>query len=295
MLYFNHEVGVCRDVDLNSGQSKIFKVVKAQEEREIQKMVTTVNALDMIDAELSKAAAPKASNKRPVFLFLKEGHKVLVRPLFNLQDSLVLQRHNKYSDTPEQRVNAICATEIGKSCVYCEQAATDRKLTANIAFYLPVYVYSVMDTKTGQQITYKDPETQQDKPVSGIRVLELTSFGTIGAVLKFFREFTKDPDNGPMTEYDFTITQVGSGQQKSFVCMPKAAKPMSAQMQQAIPPVDLLRSRLLEACPPLTSATAANDTDPAIAAVRQDMNNGQARQVVHVGSSEGDDGFIPDF
>ncbi len=256
-------------------------------------MIPSVNALEVIDAELAKAAAPKPSNKRPVFLFLKENHKALIRPLFILKDALVLKRHNKYSENADQRINSICATEIGKPCVYCEQSAHDKKLSANLSFYLPVYVYSVFDTKTEQQVTFKEKIDDKDveKPVTGIRVLELTSFGTIGAILKFFREFTKDADSEPITEYDFTISQVGSGQTKTFVCLPKAPTAMNPKIKAIIPGADRFRERILEALPPASSVVQPTENaDLQSEAVVQSVNNSQQSQ-----GGEGNDGVIPEF
>jgi hypothetical protein len=211
-----------------------------------------INALDLIDQELAKAAAPKSSNKRPIFLFLKENHKALVRPLYNLTDALVLNKHSKWNDDPQHRVNAICAQEEQHPCKYCGMVADDKKLSAQYHFYLPVYVYSVIDQSTSQKVTYKEKQedgSEVERSVQGVRVLELTSFGTIGAVLKFFREFLKEEET-PLTSCDFSISQVGAGQKKSFVCMPKAPKPMGPQVKELIPTPERLRERILDACQP---------------------------------------------
>lgn len=214
----------------------------------------SIDVLAAINQELTRASLPKASGK-PTFLFLKEGQKALLRPLYNLNQALVIKKHNKWSENADYRVNAICAGEVNKSCFHCERAKDDKKLSANITFYLPVYVYSVTDTKTGNQITYKEKTEdgkEVEKPVTGIRVLELTSFGTIGAVLKFFNSFYKDDESHTIIGRDFTIEQVGSGQKKSFVCIPKDPKPMSQQMKALIPTPERLRERILEALPPLS-------------------------------------------
>lgn len=236
-------------------------------------MVTTVNALDLIDSELTKAAQPRPANKRPVFLYLKEGHKALIRPLVDLSKCIVLSKHSKYSPDAESRVNAICASETEEPCQYCQQASNDKKLTANIHFYLPVYVYRVVDA-TGATVTYKDSETQEDKPVQGVRVLEMARFGTVADILKFFRAFMQDEDNCSMTECDFALSQSGSGQQKSFVIMPKAPKPMAEQIKAIIPTSDRLRERILEALPPVV-AGGPSKSDAAVAGVVQAVKNTQ--------------------
>ncbi|GCE17568.1 hypothetical protein [Dictyobacter kobayashii] len=215
-------------------------------------MTTTVNPLELIDAELSKASAPRVS-KRPVFLFFKENHKALIRPLATLQQCLVFQKHNRFDQEPERRVNAICAAEVGAACVHCAAMAQEKKLAPSMYFYLPIYVYGVVDQKTGEKVCYKEKNEvgeEVEKPLQGVRVLELTSFGTIGAVLKFFREFMKDGENAAITEHDFSITQLGTGQGKTFVVMPKIARPLDSKIQQMTPTAERLRERLLEALPP---------------------------------------------
>lgn len=222
---------------------------------------TPVNALDLIDQELAKAAAPRTSGKRPIFLFLKENHKALIRPLYNLTDALVLSKHSKWNDDPQYRVNAICAKEEDNDCKYCAMVGDDKKMGAAFHFYLPVYVYSVIDQSTGQKVVYKERQengSDVERPVQGVRVLELTSFGTIGAVLKFFREFMKEEEM-PLTGCDFSISQVGAGQKKSFVCMPKAPKPMAPQIKDLIPTAERLRERLLDACPPVIADGAKTE------------------------------------
>jgi hypothetical protein len=55
----------------------------------------------------------------------------------------------------------------------------------------------------------------------------------------------------PLTSCDFSISQVGAGQKKSFVCMPKAPKPMAPQIKELIPTAERLRERILDACQPV--------------------------------------------
>lgn len=226
--------------------------------------IDTKDALALIDQQLEKAATPRASRK-PVFLFLKEGHSALIRFLFNLGDCIVLNKHNKYAESADMRVNAICAVEIGQQCKYCARVEDDKKLTANVTFYLPVYVYGVRD-KNGNPVTYKDPETEEEKPVKGFRVLELTSFGTIGTVLKTLRSYTKDEDyNHTITGNDFTLTQVGAGQKKDFTLVPKPAKPMHPTIAQNMPKIDGFHKAILEALPPATIGevqAATSDSSP---------------------------------
>lgn len=220
-------------------------------------MAVTFNALDLIDQELTQASAPRVSRK-PLFLFLKEGHKVLIRPLTDLKDAIVLKKHNKWSEDPSERVNAICASEEGKSCIYCQKSANDRKLNPQMCFYLPTYVYGVIDQSTGQKLTFtrKDENgSETTEQVSGMRLIELSAYGTVGKILKAFREFMREEDNPAITELDFTLTQVGSGQKKDFVLMPKVPKAMTEQIKEIASSIDLdsIRIHILEACPPVVA------------------------------------------
>jgi hypothetical protein len=191
-----------------------------------------MNVLDLIESELARASQPRAS-KKPVFLFLKDGEKATVRPLYNLPEMIVLAKHNRWSEQPQARVNAICAKETGESCWHCEKAADgDKKIQASNYFYLPIYVYSVFD-KSGKQVTYKEKteDDEVEKPVQGIRILELTSFGTISTVLISLKGYYKDADYGnSITNNDYTIEQAGAGQTKKFTVIPKPAKPMDPRL-----------------------------------------------------------------
>ncbi len=228
-----------------------------------------INALDLIDQELARASTPKPSGKKPLFLFFKDGHKAVIRPLFDLKDAVVLKKHNKYNDDPTQRVNAICASEIGKPCVYCQQAELDKKLAANQCFYLPVHVYGVVDQYAKDEngkispakITYKERDEDGNetiKPVQGIRLLELKAFGAEGKILKSIREFMREDGNPGITELDFTLTQVGANQKKDYVLMPKGMpKPMADQLREVLKQdafkYENIRQRIIDAVPPVAA------------------------------------------
>jgi hypothetical protein len=258
-----------------------------------------MNALDMIDQELAKAqeaakarAAAKAqAGKPPLFLFFKPGHSARIRPLYNLSEALTLAKHDVYNDNPDLKVAAICAKEIGQPCQHCQTAAGgNKKMTAGMRFYLPVYVYKVVD-QDGNTITYNETDengNKTPKPVQGIRVLELTSFGSIGAILKWFRTYVKDPDNNAtITACDFTITQVGSGQTKTFTVMPKAPKPIDPRLKAIIPPLDKVRARILETLPPKKATSAEQDAE--------DHWNETGQNMVIPPDDESDFGDVPEF
>jgi hypothetical protein len=213
------------------------------------------DVLTLIDNATERANAPKASRK-PVFLFLSEGQKALVRPLFNLTDAIVMPKHNKWSENKEYRVNAICGVEIGKECQHCESAKTlaDKKLNASQVIFLPVYVYQVVEAKTGVKVTYvekDDAGNETEKPISGFRVLELPLFGKAFNILQAFRSYMRDEDEHDIRVCDFVIEQNGAGQNKNFVVIPKAPKPVNPKITDHCPDITKFHEAILGACPPL--------------------------------------------
>lgn len=219
-------------------------------------MATDIDVMNLIHTEEERRAQPKqpAGNRRPLFLFFKPGHRALVRPLYNLPQAVVLMKHDKYSPERSGRVNSICAAEEGKPCFYCLKVGNDKKLAAKKMLYVPVYVYGVVDS-SGVAVTYEEhvegSEEKVTKPVKGVRVLELKLSGTEFAILSQFNNIAKDAEyNHTITGCDFTITQSGSGQDKSFTATPKPPKAMPPQMSALIPDREHLRKLILEALPP---------------------------------------------
>lgn len=217
-------------------------------------MATSVK--DLISKATARENAPRKSGK-PVFLFLKKGHKALIRPLFSLDEAITLPVHNKWSDTPDYRVNAICATEIGKPCLHCETAKEleDKKLNASPVIFLPVYVYSVIDTLTGAKVTYTEKDehdNQVEKPVSGFRVLELSLFGKPLMILQALMSHERDED--VITSCDFSLEQQGEGQKKNFLTNPKAPKPIDPRIKSACPDITKFHEAILGARPPAVAS-----------------------------------------
>lgn len=252
------------------------------------------NSEEVIEQEFVRAAkaaeaakAAKAASKKPLFLWLKPGQKALIRPLFRMQDTITLYKHNRWNKDRDLNVNAICADELDpkKPCLYCEMAKENRNLTANGWIFLPVYVYQVTN-ENGSIATYEEKQedgTKVEKPIKGVvRLLELTAFGRVAPLLKYFKDFPKDPDNCEITECDFTIEQVGEGQAKSFTPAHKNPKPMHSTIKtfaSKLTEQDLF-DRIIQHCPPKISdgnvdpfadshpaRGSVRDTDPAIEAV----------------------------
>jgi hypothetical protein len=203
------------------------------------------------ESEILRASQPRASRK-PVFLFLQEGQKALVRPLYNLPECIVFMKHQRWSQARDERVDNICGQEVSKPCIFCEMFVEDddKKLEPRKAFYVPIFVYGVKD-KSGSPVTFTNAETQAEEPVKGFRVLELSAFGTISSVFKTFVSYYKDEDSHNVTVCDFSIEQTGSGQTKSFVTMPKAPKVADARIMEKRPSIKEFREAILAARPPI--------------------------------------------
>lgn len=214
-----------------------------------------VDVMNLIDQQFDRASSPRPSGK-PTFLFFKNGWKARVRPLVNLNQVTVMKMHHKFSMDAESRVNAVCASEIGKTCKYCDLAPADKKLSPSISFMLPVYVYQVVD-KFGNIITAKD-ENGEEQPIKGVRIIELTAYGTINAVLGIFRAYFKDEDSHDITKCDFVIEQSGEGQSKQFNTIPKSPSQFTVKLAQVTE--ERVRIRVIEACPPVVLQSAQPST-----------------------------------
>ena len=234
-----------------------------------------MNALDLIDQQLAKAAQSR-SRRGPTLLYLKEGLKASIRPLAELHQTINLRKHDKYSEYPEERVSAICASEEKKQCLYCQMAKDDKMLASRHCFYLPIFVNGVIDQRTGILVTYD--ETQEDgskiaKPMRGVRVLELSAYGKIKESLKVFREFVKDQDNCKITECDWNFSQSGVGSIKSYITTPKAPKPVDAEIKEIISSFsrDEMRARIINALPPCLADSHRQDIANGPTVVSEDI------------------------
>lgn len=258
-------------------------------------MLRTANSMDVIVSEMQKAKeaaenakkAKEGGSKKPLFLWLKPGHKALIRPLCKMQDTITLSRHSKWNKDRDLNINSICASEVEKPCLYCEMAKEDKALKSKAVIYLPVFVYQIADEK-GNIVTYE--ETQEDKSKitkevkNTVRLLELSAFGVIGDVLQYFWKFPLDPDNCQINECDFSIEQVGEGQAKKFITMHKSPKPMHDRIKAVAASVteEEMFKRIIDFCTPKVSEdnsdpfgdASAKKTDPAIAAVVTAVENG---------------------
>jgi hypothetical protein len=255
--------------------------------------MNTDEAIDRAIERAAKAAeaakSAREGSKKPLFLWLKPGQKATIRPLVGrLSGGVKLMKHNQWHKEREFNISNICACELEspKPCMYCEIAKENRKLVAGEWFFLPVFVYQVVDEK-GNIVTYEEKQENGDKvtkEVKGVRLLELTPFGRVAPLLKYFKDFPKDPENGLLNERDFTIEQIGEGQAKNFMPDKKNPKPMHDRIKALATQVteQEMYERIIAFCPPKVAEdssdpfgdTPAKKTDPAIAAVVQGVENG---------------------
>jgi hypothetical protein len=216
-----------------------------------------VSNKELINQATERANAPRKSGK-PVFLFLAEGQKALIRPMFDIDSAITLQYHNKWSENAEYRVNAVCASELGKPCTHCESAKEleDKKLKASPVIYLPVYVYQVIDVRSSARITYTEKDeagNQTEKPISGFRVLELALYGKTLMILQAFTSYERDEDDHDIRVCDFSIEQTSKGQSKNFLVTPKAPKLINPKIQDDCPDITKFHEAILAARPPLVA------------------------------------------
>jgi len=214
-------------------------------------MVTDV--LAMMDSETRRASERATGNFTPTFLRLNDGQKAKIRPLFNLSQCVVLAMHSKFNQVdPKQSVNAVCGTENGGECLHCDAAkAGDKKLNASTVFFLPVYVSTVEQKNESGiwvPVTYQKDGT--DFEVSGLRILELKAFGTIGTVLQFLRSLYQEDKEHDIRQYGLIVERIGAGQSTKYTILPKGPTPMPDVAKALVPTQDAVRQMVMTACPP---------------------------------------------
>lgn len=224
------------------------------------------DVLAMMDSETERAAKV-SSGGVPTFLWMKGNAKALVRPLVDLGLATVMKMHSRYNQAnPQQSINAVCAGQGCQHCVTVASAARDdkeaRKLTANVSFMLPVYLYALKqkNAKTGiwEDMTYTDPDNVAH-PVSGFRVLELISFGAINDVFQFLRTYRAENEPHDISVRDFAIERIEQGAKPTitYVTIPKDARPMSEQVRVAIPAPGKVYELVAAARPPVLAGSLA--------------------------------------
>ncbi len=207
------------------------------------------DVLAMIDEQMESADVARALPRHNLFLSFHEQQKALVRPLLSLQMLPYLAMHNRFHPDIHQKVYAVCANEIDVPCYYCWLAMKgDEKLHATISFMLPVYVYTILDMRTEQQIMVREGYRQK-RVLCGVRLLELMAFGPMRHVLERMRKFTQA--GGDITSCDWAIEQRVVDARKSMLAIPQSLQPSLAFLEELVPSAEAIRHSVIQFAPPV--------------------------------------------
>lgn len=236
-------------------------------------MATTIEMIEQMQANAEKARqAAKDGSKAFVsnsIVLLADGQKALVRPVYNMDNSIVRQMHDKYKNknvalsSREDKVqgviaapiSSLCAVHQGLPCLFCAQPK-EEKVEARAECFVPVYLFGIKEqqvqpdgTKAWVTVTYTDPDGNI-KPVKGFRMLRLKQGS---AVLDQLMAVYRDKDYGEdVTGCDFVLERHGSGLDTKYSLTPKPPKPMEPNLKAAIPPKSKFEEILLEIYEPRT-------------------------------------------
>ena len=196
------------------------------------------DVLSMMDDETKKASERASGSFIPTFLRLGAGQKARIRPLFKLDQCVVLAMHSKFNQSnPADSINAVCSTEVGGECPYCEAAKNGEKgLGATTVFMLPVYVSVIEQRGEGDiwtPVTYKKDDKEIE--VSGLRILELKAFGTVATIMQTVRGLHKEDEEHDIRRYGLIIERIGAGQQTKYAILPKGPSAMPEAAKNLIP------------------------------------------------------------
>lgn len=150
-----------------------------------------------------KGDIQKSGTNRGKFLYFKEGDKVRVRFLTDMEDGLEVVFHDSYA----LGVNVPCQEAFGRECKYCE----DQDLRTRSQYVWSVYDYEAKEVKLLMA------PVNQCSPVPQIAAV-YESYGTL-------------------TDRDYEIKRQGKGQNTTYTVLPlekkvfrnKKVKPLSEQ------------------------------------------------------------------
>lgn len=150
-----------------------------------------------------KGDIQKSGTNRGKFLYLKEGDKIRVRFLTDMEDGLEVVFHDSYA----LGVNVPCQEAFGRECKYCE----DQDLRTRSQYVWSVYDYEAEEVKLLMA------PVNQCSPVPQIAAV-YESYGTL-------------------TDRDYEIKRQGKGQNTTYTVLPlekkvfrnKKVKPLSEQ------------------------------------------------------------------
>lgn len=137
--------------------------------------------VDKIKADVKKSG----SNKRKLTYF-REGTKVRVRFLQDMDDGLEVTFHDSF----ERSINVPCQEHFGRSCPYCEEEGLRTRSQ---------YVWSVYN--------YEDKEVQ-------LFMFPVNNCSPIPALMAMYENY------GTLTDRDYVISVTGKQQNKTFSVVP---------------------------------------------------------------------------
>ena len=228
-------------------------------------MVTTLDRMRQQREDVSKV------NSAPFFFRLGDKQRALVRPILNLEQALAVHYHKFYDKANKKYYEAVCGREVGKPCIYCNDASLTKDaqkkkdLTPKELFFVPVWLYAIQykkvddngveilddnDNPIWEKLHYTDKETNEEKLVSGIRVMQLAFRGTAySKVLEAFYDMTNNGER--IVDRDFIISRVGSGTDTSYVPSKRQPAPFKVQIESPLTE-EWLKQRVFEVSPPVT-------------------------------------------
>lgn len=129
-----------------------------------------------------KEEIKKSGSNKGKFLYFREGEKVRVRFLTDLEDGTEVLWHDSY----KEKINVPCQETFGRECKYCdEEDLRTRKM----------YIWSVYD--------YGSKEVK-------LLMAAVNQCSPVPALVAEYEE------RGSLLDRDYIIKQIGSGQGKSF-------------------------------------------------------------------------------
>lgn len=226
-----------------------------------------------MEQEMQKASQ-KTGN---VWIFkITDGQKALIRFLLDLGQAAILYKHETKWDKSLNggkggyEVQSVCAQSVELSkehCKHCQNTANkDLKLVKY--FIIPVYVYGVKN-KDGKPVTYKNADTGEEIPESGVRYLQLKgSSPLLVALIENYRELNANPgQRKSLADCDMTISRVdigGNAVNASYTVIKRDPSPFvlpeGATIPEGATDRELIIDRFAEKNPP---ALIGENTPPA--------------------------------
>jgi hypothetical protein len=234
--------------------------------------IDTRDAMAILNEEMNKADE-KGSGLAPFFFSIKDGEKALIRPLLNMSQYVMANKHEIFNNqTKKYDVKAVCAGDLQLACQHCLDATSNKKLASSKRFILPVYVHAVIDTKTGKYVTYTDQEGLEHN-VSGVRLLEMKRSSSI---LRDLVAAYNEDDEHDITTNDFVIQRLGDALETKYTVTPKKPTKFEADVPAWVSDRDQVLFQYADACP-FKLVNDESDVPPALQSSKPASNGGKVK------------------